>query len=89
MPSLLQAALAEQDLANQKLQTAFTTPARHCESCLQLLLGKCQALLPLLLLQSWMLTCSCALQAQLESERKASQAALANEQEGRRLVQVN
>ncbi len=29
------------------------------------------------------------MQAQLESERKASQAALANEQEGRRLVQVN
>ncbi len=75
MHVFLQVALTELKAANLRLQ-ADVVSVRHCSG-------------PSLSLQTWMLTCSCALQARLESECKANEAALANEQKGKTEAQVS
>ena len=74
MHVFLQVALTELKAANLRLQ-ADVVSVRHCSG-------------PSLSLQTWMLTCSCALQARLESECKANEAVLAAEQKGNREAQV-
>ncbi len=78
MPSLLQAALAQQILANQSLQAAFSASQDKRQAAV---VSVRRFLNPLVSLQSWMLTCSCALQARLESECKAHEAVLAEVQQ--------
>ena len=75
MHLFLQVALTELRAANLELQ-ANVVSVRHCSS-------------PSLSLQTWMLTCSCALQARLESECKANEAAFADEQMAKTEAQVS
>ena len=75
MHVFLQVALTELKAANLRLQ-ADVVSVRHCSG-------------PSLSLQTWMLTCSCALQAQLESECKANEAAFADEQMAKTEAQVS
>jgi len=82
----LQAALAEVSDANWRLQAAFTASQEEKQAAV---VSIRHFSVPSLLLETWMLTCSCALQARLESECKANEAVLADELKGNREAQVS
>ena len=82
----LQAASAELSDANQRLQAALTAAQEEKQAAVA---SVRHYSVPSLLLEMWMLTCSCALQARLESECKANEVVLAAEQKGNREAQVS
>ncbi len=82
----LQAASAELGHANRRLQAALTAAQEEKQPAV---VSVRQFSVSSLLLETWMLTCSCATQARLESECKANEAVLAAEQKGNREAQVS
>ncbi len=82
----LQAASAELSDANQRLQAALTAAQEEKQAAV---VSVRHFSVPSVLLETRMLTCSCALQARFESECKANEAVLAEEKNGNREVEVS